>query len=146
MPQNYRNTPNLYYLAAASSSSCENDGSDGSYFGRNNLHHARHFPTHSTAGVVGFLAGTTSANSPYTSAQSVCDTLLSTSPETSYHKRHHSYTTSAHFRLFATAFPFNFQTVSKTALMVLIESNKSSDSVRLDYSGTGPRVYMIGYL
>ena len=77
LTQNFRNTPNLYYLAAASSSSCENDGSDGSYFGRNNLTHARHFPTQSTAGVVGFLANTTSANSPYTSAQSVCDTLLS---------------------------------------------------------------------
>ena len=37
------NTPNFYYLVA-SSSSCENDGSEGSYFGRN-LHHTRHFPT-----------------------------------------------------------------------------------------------------
>ena len=41
--RNLMNTPNFYYLIA-SSSSCENDGSEGSYFGRN-LHHTRHFPT-----------------------------------------------------------------------------------------------------
>ena len=39
----FMNTPNFYYLVA-SSSSCENDGSEGSYFGPK-LHHTRHFPT-----------------------------------------------------------------------------------------------------
>ena len=64
------NTSNFCYLVA-SSSSCENEGSDGSYFGRN-IRHGLHFPTSSAGGVgSGFLA------SPYTSAQSVCDTRLS---------------------------------------------------------------------